>query len=69
MPESCVIWNAVRVALFIGILLNIINHRDAIFFGAEWPWGSMALNFIIPFLVSLYSGDKICRGESKEKVQ
>lgn len=37
MPESFVIWNAVRVAVVIGTVLNLINHRDAIFSGSEWP--------------------------------
>jgi len=66
MFDAAIMRNAVQVALVVGVLLNIVNHGEVMISGGEWPWGSMILNFAIPFLVSLYSGGKVCRTKSIE---
>lgn len=55
--------NALRVALSVGVLLNLVNHSDAIFGNATLPWGGVLVNFIIPFLVSAYSSACACVSE------
>lgn len=67
MFDAAILHNAIRVALLVGTLLNVVNHVDVLFSVQQWPLASMALNYIIPFLVSLYSGDKICRVKAPSK--
>jgi hypothetical protein len=54
---------ALKVALVVGIVLNLINNHD-IFLGSEITLKSalkIALNFCVPFFVSLYSSEKISK--------
>lgn len=52
-------WNIVRGALqvsaAVGVLLNLINQGPAIIEGTPISRGHLAMNFVVPFLVSLYS--------------
>ena len=50
--------NALKVALVVGTCLNVINQGSAIWHGAVIDWPRIALNFLVPFLVSSYSGAK-----------
>lgn len=50
--------NAIRVSLFVGTCLNAINQGPALWRGEPPSWGKLALNFLVPFLVSSYSGAK-----------
>lgn len=47
---------ALKVALIVGTLLNLINSGDALFAGhlPEHPW-KIPLTYLVPFAVSLYS--------------
>ncbi len=55
-----IIFNAIKVSLVIGTLLNLINNYDAVFYGKI----SFALclkviiTYLIPFSVSYYSSRK-----------
>ena len=51
-----VLTNAIRVSLFVGTCLNAINQGPALWRGEPPSWGKLALNFLVPFLVSSYSG-------------
>lgn len=51
-----VLANAIRVSLFVGTCLNAINQGPALWRGEPPSWGKLALNFLVPFLVSSYSG-------------
>jgi methyl-accepting chemotaxis protein len=42
--------------LIVGSILNMINQQDAIFAIAEISWANMLLTFVVPFLVSTFSG-------------
>lgn len=46
---------ALRVALVVGTLLNLINQGERLLAG--WPpsWFHVALNYLVPFCVSGYS--------------
>jgi len=50
--------NAIKVSLFVGTCLNAINQGPALWRGETLSWGRLALNFLVPFLVSSYSGAK-----------
>ena len=55
--------SALKVALVVGTCLNAINQGSAIRHGAPVDWPRIALNYLVPFLVSSYSGAK-ARGMS-----
>ena len=45
-----------KIALFVGMILNLINNGPTFFNGMDISGSSVLLNFTIPFLVSTYSG-------------
>ncbi len=50
-----VVRNAIRVALVVGTILNLINQWQALFGEQQWRWGMALLNYIVPFSVASYS--------------
>lgn len=55
MVHGPVVGNAIRVSLFVGTCLNVINQGAAIWRGEDVDWGRLLLNYAVPFLVSSYS--------------
>lgn len=51
-----IIWVAIKVSLVVGTVLNLINQSDAIFGEAMISQLHLALNYLVPFCVSAYSG-------------
>lgn len=51
-----VVMDSLKIGLFVGLVLNLINYGEALLDGADIGWGGVLLNFIIPFCVSAYSG-------------
>lgn len=49
---------ALKVALVVGCVLNLINQGGAVFSGSPISWGHVAMNFLVPSLVSSYSAAK-----------
>lgn len=49
---------AIKVAVVVGCVLNLINQWHAIWGDAEVVWVHVALNFMVPFCVSSYSAAK-----------
>ncbi|MBW6480261.1 MAG: hypothetical protein K0B37_12610 [Bacteroidales bacterium] len=47
----------IKTALFVGIILNIINQQDLIwgFYWHELQISKMVMTFFVPFAVSVYS--------------
>ena len=45
---------SLRVALVVGVVLNLINQGDALASGAPLHWGKLALTFCVPYFVSTY---------------
>lgn len=60
---------AIKVAIVVGTILNLINSGDALFAGhlPEHPW-KIPLTYVVPFSVSLYSSAAERRGQPKEKI-
>lgn len=52
---STIFGNALKVALFVGSLLNLINHGDTLLHGDDIEWKLVLLNYCVPFCVSAYS--------------
>lgn len=55
-----ILLTAVKLAVVVGLLLNLINQGDAIFSGnfAEVHWIKFSLTFCVPFCVSVFSATK-----------
>jgi methyl-accepting chemotaxis protein len=47
---------SIKTAIVVGIILNLINQWQAVFGDSTIAWTSLILTFIVPFLVSIYSG-------------
>ncbi|WP_049722364.1 nitrate/nitrite transporter NrtS [Gilvimarinus polysaccharolyticus] len=64
-----IVINALRIALVVGTLLNIINHGATLMDGLPIPWGHIAMNFIVPYCVASYSAakNKMMNQEKKSK--
>ena len=53
-PEILIV--SFKTALFVGFILNLINHGQDILYAVDISWASIFFNFAIPFCVSAYSG-------------
>ncbi len=51
-------FNALRVALVVGLILNTINQGAAFLAWHGIHWGHVALNFITPYCVATWSATK-----------
>lgn len=58
LRQRHIVRNALRVALVVGTVLNVINQGDAIFNGGPISWLHVALNFVVPYCVASYSAAK-----------
>lgn len=52
---GAIVNNALRVAVVVGTVLNLINQGDAIWSGTGISWGHIALNYLVPYCVATYS--------------
>lgn len=55
MASRPVAATAIRVALVVGTILNLINQGDALIHMAGVEWDKVALNYLTPYLVASYS--------------
>ncbi len=53
-----IVKNSLRIALVVGIVLNMINQGDALLAGRGISWIHVALNFFVPYCVATYSAAK-----------
>ena len=53
-----VVFNALKIAVVVGVVLNIINQGGAFLSGHGIAWGHVALNFLTPYIVATYSAVK-----------
>lgn len=58
-----IVRGALQVSAVVGVLLNLINQGPAIVDGMPISSGHLAMNFVVPFLVSLYSAARSARSE------
>ena len=45
---------SLRVALFVGTILNLINQGDALLGDGHISWGKLMLTFTVPYCVATY---------------
>ncbi len=57
-PFSATVGPAVRIALVVGTVLNVINHGQAVMQGLEIPWIHVGLNYLVPYCVASYSASR-----------
>ncbi|MDO8319923.1 nitrate/nitrite transporter NrtS [Rhodoferax sp.] len=53
-----IVKNALRIALVVGSILNLINQGSAIVAGSGISWIHVALNYFVPYCVASYSAAK-----------
>lgn len=65
MPR--IVTSAIKVALFVGTVLNVINQGSAVVAGLDVDWWRLGLNYVVPYLVSSYSAvrNELNRGEDE----
>lgn len=63
-----IVWAALKVALVVGTILNLINQGGRFFDGLSLSWFHLALNYLVPYLVSSYSAarNEVFRKEGRE---
>ena len=50
---------ALRVALVVGTVLNMVNQGPSILAGEAPSWMHVAVNYFVPYCVASYSGAKV----------
>ncbi|WP_372625284.1 nitrate/nitrite transporter NrtS [Arsukibacterium sp.] len=55
LVQPQVVINAIKVAVVVGTLLNVINQWQALLGEQHWRWGMALLNYLVPFSVASYS--------------
>lgn len=53
-----IVKSAMRIALVVGTILNLVNQGGAILAGSGISWSHVALNFLVPYCVASYSAAK-----------
>ncbi len=51
-----ILTDSFKTALFVGVILNIINNGSTYSYGEEISGSNILFNFAVPFFVSIYSG-------------
>ena len=50
-----IVMNALRIALLVGSVLNLVNQGGAILAGSGVSWLHLVLNYAVPYCVASYS--------------
>ncbi len=60
---------ALKVALVVGTMLNLINQGGRLLDGLALSWFHLSLNYLVPYCVSSYSAarNEMRRSEVKQK--
>jgi len=53
--QSRIVKAALKVALPVGTILNVLNQGGSVLAGAPIPWLHVAANYLVPFCVPSYS--------------
>ncbi|MCK9258937.1 MAG: nitrate/nitrite transporter NrtS [Azoarcus sp.] len=53
--SPAIVRNALRVALVVGTILNLINQGGPLITGEQVSWFHVVLNYFVPYCVSSYS--------------
>lgn len=60
-----IVHNAVRIALVVGTMLNVLNQGEALLAGSGIAWVHIAMNFVVPYCVATYSATKHALAKQK----
>ncbi|OOF28307.1 nitrate/nitrite transporter NrtS [Salinivibrio sp. IB872] len=58
LVERSLVINAIKIALVVGTILNIINQGDALWADGSFSIGHALLNYLVPYSVASYSAAK-----------
>lgn len=53
--QKTIVLSSMRVAVVVGLLLNVINQGSVFLHGEGINWGQVVLNFVVPYCVASYS--------------
>lgn len=53
-----IVKNALRIALVVGTILNLVNQGGALLSEAGVSWIHLVLNYVVPYCVATYSAAK-----------
>ena len=56
MSSRKIVCNALKVSVVVGTALNLINQGEYLMAGQGLMMGNVALNYLVPFCVSAWSG-------------
>jgi hypothetical protein len=62
-----IVRNSVKIAIVVGLLLNIINQGGSIWARTDISWPHIFLNFLVPYCVATISAVKNSRTYDSEK--
>lgn len=57
--QRSIVTNAVRISLFVGTVLNLINQGGAVLSGDNPSWPHVVLNYAVPYCVATSSAVRI----------
>lgn len=55
MTSRRIAWSALKVALVVGTVLNVVNNGERLMVQGSVSLWQVAMNFVVPFCVSSYS--------------
>lgn len=53
-----IVVNALKIALVVGSLLNLVNQGESLLRGGSISWLHLALNYLVPYCVASYSATR-----------
>ena len=53
-----IVGNAIKIALFVGTVLNLINQGEQLVVEGRISWVHAVLNYLVPYCVASYSAAK-----------
>lgn len=53
-----IVRNAIKIALVVGTILNLINQGERLFGDGALSWAHAILNYLVPYCVASYSAAK-----------
>lgn len=76
MSELCqallsrhIVRNALRIALVVGSILNVINQGENLLHADKVSWFHLIMNYLVPYCVASYSAarNELCRRETNDE--
>ena len=55
LVQPRIVRSALKVSLFVGLVLNVINNGEQLWLHHTVSWWHIAMNFVVPYCVASYS--------------